>query len=94
MEYSEPTTINAPKITIMMGHRYAPKSKSRTDDTPHRMIMSPIIRPKIDPPLGNPKHSSSFRRRSRLAARVVFNGSLQLAHNSASSSFFVPHLVQ
>ena len=90
--YQQEMTI--PKITIIRGHRYFPKSMSRTDEAPHKIIINPIIMPKMDPPLGNPKHSSSFRRRSRLTARVVFNGSPQLEHNSTFSSFFVPHLVQ
>jgi hypothetical protein len=66
MLYSAPATISDPKMIIMKAQRG--NSMSITEVMPHRMIMSPITRPAIDPPWGNPKHSLSFRRRSRLTA--------------------------
>jgi len=92
MEYNAPATISVPKMIIMSAHRG--KSISRTEVTPHRIIISPITKPPIAPPLGNPKHSFSFRRRSRLTGGWLPKGSLHLTQITASSSFLVPHFVQ
>jgi hypothetical protein len=92
MLYSAPATISVPKMIIMKAHKG--KSILRKEVTPHRMIRRPITKPAIDPPLGNPKHSLSLRRRSRLTRERPTNGSLHLTQTSASSSFFVPHFVQ
>jgi len=66
MEYNAPATISVPKMMIMRAH--TSMFISRTEETPHKIIISPITKPAIAPPLGNPKHSLSFRRRSRLTA--------------------------
>ena len=90
--YSAPATIRVPKMIIMKVH--SGKLMSRKEVMPHRMIRSPTTKPAIAPPLGKPKHSLSFFRRSRLTRERLNKGSLQLPQSVASSSFLVPHFVQ
>ena len=58
-EYNAPPAINRPKIIIINGQNSI--SIPASDVTPTRIIISPIIIPKIVPPCGSPKHSCSVR---------------------------------
>jgi len=62
---------------------------------PQSRIMTPMAKPTTVPPRGIPKHSSSMCLRSGLReGGAVSRLAPHLTHTTASSSFFVPHLVQ
>jgi len=93
--------IRIPKIMTAKGHADTPGGITsmpgccRNHMIPQSRITTPMAKPTIVPPRGIPKHSSSTCLRSGLReGGAVSRLAPHLVHTTASSSFFVPHLVQ